>query len=522
MSAVSAKDLTPMLIAQRAVEQPDGLFIQHVDGRRITFGDFQKDVMRWASALRALGIARGDNVLSMQPNCPEAYHSWLGLCWLGAVEVSLNTTYRGRMLHYTADWSDAKVMIVLERYLEQLVEVAGELPKLETVVVPDATRPVTGLPQRVVTSEELFDGITEDGELTPPQPWDISAIIWTSGTTGPSKGVMVPWGSLVSSEADRFFDRGGATYHFWSPFHMGGKSQLYSAMLADVTPVMREAFSVSQFWDDVRQFGITHCMCTESMARMLQSAPPRDDDADNPLRVITPYPVFPDVRDFMNRFGIEVCNTGYGMTELGQLFLFDEDFPPSMESCGRLRDCLEVRIVDSHDYPVPVGEVGELIVRGRDPWTLNSGYYRMPEETLKAWTNGWFHTGDAFRCDENGFYYFIDRIKDAIRRRGENISSFDVESYVNEHPDVLECAAIAVPSELGEDEVKVVAVKAAGSALTASALVEWLSDRMPKFMIPRYVEFTDDLPKTPTLKVQKAKLRETALNERTWDREARP
>lgn len=520
MTAVPQEDLLPTLLAERAAEFPDEVFVQHVDGRTLTYANFQDGVLRWAAALRAVGVAAGDHVLNMQPNSPEAYQSWLGMSWLGAVEVSLNTGYRGKILQYTADWSDARTMIVSERYLNALIEVAHELPKLELVIVPDATGPITGLNQRTITGAQLFDGIEPAVGLTPPDPWQTSAIIWTSGTTGPSKGVLVPWAQMSSTEFMRFLRPGDRMYHFWAPFHMGGKSLLFIAATVHVPIVMRESFSASNFWREVREFSVSHCMFSEAMAQILMMAPPASDDADNPLRGITSYPVFSRVREFMTRFDVEACTTAYGTTEIGQLFLFDDDFPPNLEACGRVRDGFEVRVVDEHDYPLGPGEVGELILRGTKPWTLNNGYYRMPAATAEAWARGWFHTGDAFRYDENGYYYFVDRLKDAIRRRGENISSFEVETYVDEHPEVEQTAAIAVSSAMGEDDVKVVVVLVSGSELTAPALSRWLEERMPRFMVPRYIEFVDGLPRTATLKVQKAKLREAALSDRTWDREA--
>jgi crotonobetaine/carnitine-CoA ligase len=229
-------------------------------------------------------------------------------------------------------------------------------------------------------------------------------------------------------------------------------------------------------------------------------------------------PVVPYYREFEERFGLKLA-TCYAMTETGPTFSSGWDITDPM-SCGVVRDGYEVRIVDEHDYEVPVGEVGELIVRHRDPWTLCQGYFDMPERTAEAWGNGWFHTGDAFRVDEQGRYYFVDRIKDAIRRRGENISSFEVEALVNSHPGVLEAAALPVPSEWGEDEVKVCVVRA-DPELTEERLVRDLIATMPRFMVPRYVELTDSLPKTEaTQRVMKNLLREDPLNDRTWDREA--
>jgi crotonobetaine/carnitine-CoA ligase len=208
------------------------------------------------------------------------------------------------------------------------------------------------------------------------------------------------------------------------------------------------------------------------------------------------------------------------MTEAGNVTsrpLVTDESP----SCGKPRPGYEARIVDEHDYEVGVGEVGELMVRTEQPWWMNAGYWNMPEKTAEAWRNGWFHTGDGFRRDEEGNYYFVDRTKDALRRRGENVSSFEVEAIVNEHPDVAETAAIAADMELGEQEIKICVIRRQGADLTPEALIEFLIPRMPRFMVPRFVEFVDEFPRTEaTMRVQKVKLRAEALNDRTWDREA--
>jgi crotonobetaine/carnitine-CoA ligase len=229
------------------------------------------------------------------------------------------------------------------------------------------------------------------------------------------------------------------------------------------------------------------------------------------------FPVVADHREFEARFGLKI-RTLYSMTETGPVTASGWS-PDDATSCGRIQPGYQLRIVDEDDYEVPDGTVGELIVRADEPWVLSAGYLDMPEATAIAWRNGWFHTGDAMRRDAAGNFYFVDRIKDAIRRRGENISSFEVEAHVLAHPDVAECAAVAVPSEWGEDEVKIVVVATAG--ITPVALIEFLADRMPRFMIPRYVEFVEELPKTDaTFRVRKVELRERGVNEATWDREA--
>jgi crotonobetaine/carnitine-CoA ligase len=211
--------------------------------------------------------------------------------------------------------------------------------------------------------------------------------------------------------------------------------------------------------------------------------------------------------------------TAYAMTECSPPIGTGWDISNPL-SCGTLRPGYEARIVDAHDFEVPPGEIGELIVRHKEPWKLFLGYFGMPDKTVESWRNGWLHTGDAFRRDAEGNYYFVDRFKDAIRRRGENISSFEVELHVNAHPEVQESAAVAVPSEWGEDEVKVVVVRKPDSELKPEVLVQFLARTMPKFMVPRYVEFVGSLPKTDaTMRVRKVELRVNPINENTWDRD---
>ena len=258
------------------------------------------------------------------------------------------------------------------------------------------------------------------------------------------------------------------------------------------------------------------------MTALLYSAPPAPGDADNPLRNVILGPMIPEIADFETRFGVRVA-TGYGQTEVGMPVTTGWDHGP-WANCGRERldyPWPEVRIVDEHDQPVGPGDVGEMVVRTAEPWALNAGYYKMPEQTAEAWRNGWFHTGDAFRSDTDGWYYFVDRKRDTIRRRGENISSFEVETLVLEHPDVVECAAVGVPAPLGDDDVMVVVVVRDPSTFDPAALLGFLEPRMPKFMLPRYVDVADDLPRTEaSMRVRKHELRDRGVTPTTWDREA--
>jgi crotonobetaine/carnitine-CoA ligase len=304
---------------------------------------------------------------------------------------------------------------------------------------------------------------------------------------------------------------------------VSGKSGIYIAAHHDARLVVRDTFSLTEFWNDVRRFGCTTTGLIGVMASFLMAMPEQPDDADNPLVNVSMGPLVAEIDEFKRRFGVNV-STGYGMTEIGVPLASDGWNLANATSCGKVRTGYpgyEVRVVDEVDRPLGPDEVGELIVRTAEPFTMNAGYHNMPAETATAWRNGWFHTGDGFRYDADGNYYFVDRIKDAIRRRGENISSFEVEAYVTKHPAVQECAAVAVPAEHTEDEVKVVVVPAAGATIDPKELIEFLIPTMPRFMIPRYVEVVDALPKTPTMRVRKVELRaDSGVGAGVWDREA--
>ena len=255
------------------------------------------------------------------------------------------------------------------------------------------------------------------------------------------------------------------------------------------------------------------------MANLLYRQPPAADDADNPLRRVLVVPLIPEVEEFKRRFDLLVSTT-WGGTEMNCPTRSGFDLP-NARTCGRVDESLyEVRIVDANDVEVPPGVPGEAVVRPKQPWTVMEGYWNHPEWTVTAWRNLWLHTGDMLMRDEDGNLYFVDRVKDAIRRRGENISSMEVEQEINAHPAVLECAVIPVASEQTEQEVKAVIVLKAGAGAAPEELIHFLADRMPYFMVPRYIEFASELPKTPTGKIQKYTLREHGVTPTTWDRVA--
>jgi crotonobetaine/carnitine-CoA ligase len=270
----------------------------------------------------------------------------------------------------------------------------------------------------------------------------------------------------------------------------------------------RDGFKTQHFWDDVRTHGCTTTALLPVMMNWLIDRPARDDDRDNPLRFVAGAPVVPRVDEFKSRFGVQM-RTNFGNTEVGTPLYAGPDVSANRASTGKwVTPGYEVRVVDEHDYEVPTGRMGELVVRTTEPWRMAIGYYDMPARTAETWRNGWFHTGDGFVRDEAGRYHFVDRITDSMRRRGENISSIEAETYVNEHPAVSESAAIGVPSPDGEDEVKVCVVLHRGQRVTHAELHGFLAARMPAFMVPRYIQLRDGLPKTATERVRKAALRE--------------
>jgi crotonobetaine/carnitine-CoA ligase len=359
--------------------------------------------------------------------------------------------YRGTMLRYLVENAEAETLLIAERFVDRLAEVAGDLTRLKRVIVPDCSGALPDLPFEVIGGDEFLTGVEPAADLEQPADHDVMAIIYTSGTTGPSKGVLVPWAELhwfACSLPDDMLRAGDRYYSPYPAFHMSGKSALYQTSLAEATLVIRESFSLTAFWDDVRTHRISVLALLGPLAQMLLSVPPAPDDADNEVRSMAIGPVIPQIDEFKARFGVADHTTAFGMTEAGIPIVAGWN-PPNTKTCGKPRQGrpgYEVRVVDEHDEPVAPGEVGELVVRCSEPWCMNVGYWKMPEATAIAWRNGWYHTGDAFVVDDDGWMYFVDRIKDAIRRRGENISSFEVEAHVNQHPAVQESAAIGVPS----------------------------------------------------------------------------
>jgi crotonobetaine/carnitine-CoA ligase len=508
----------PTLIRDRAVAEPQRVFLQHVDGRQWTYAEYHREILRWAAAFERLGVGAEDPVVAMLPNTLDACAIWLALGWLRAYDIPLNTAYRGRILASLVAHTEARIAVVAAEFLDLFAEVQDEMPLLEHVVVV-GDHPEVSHRWKLSNADEALDETLLD-DRDPPKQWDIGTILHTSGTTGMSKGVLVPWAQLHSLSIGTIpldeMDSQDAWYSPFPMFHASGKMSVYAMALVNGRTVLRDRFSTSEYWDDVHRFKCTTSLLMGTTAAFLGGQPRSDSDAENPLRfaLVAPLPVDPAA--YGERFGIRVCSV-FNMTEISSPIWTAWDVKDP-QSCGRVREGFECRVVDENDIELPNGQVGELVVRSKEPWTLMAGYYKRPDATAEAWRNLWFHTGDVFRRDEEGYFYYLDRKKDSIRRRGENISSLEVEREVDDYPGVLECAVVGVPSELVEEEVKVTLVSSSENPVQPRELIEFLTERLPAFMVPRYVEILEQLPKTPTEKVRKELLRESG-SEGIWDRE---
>jgi crotonobetaine/carnitine-CoA ligase len=498
-----SETVLPTLLARRAAEEPDRVFLRYSGGEDWTYAQLDERVLAWAATLAACGVVAGDRVLLMLPNALDAVALWLAVARLGAIEVPVNTGYRGRFLEHAIRNSGPRCAVVAPEFFPRFEELGDLCP------------PLLG------TEEPLAGPLPE---LVEPAVHDVSTIVYTSGTTGPSKGVIVPWGQAYVMSTGFFPMRDLEPEDVWySPyplFHMSGKAAVYGMAVAGGQVLLRERFSTGEFWSDVDTYGCTMAFLIGAVPVFLASQPPRPDDADHPLCKVVLAPPPDDPRAFCARFGVR-ATTVFNMTEIACPIVADWDLELlERGSFGRVRPGFEVRIVDEHDRPLPPGEVGEIVVRADEPWTLMAGYWGMPAETAAAWRNLWFHTGDLGKLDPDGAFYFLDRSKDAIRRRGENISSMELEAEINEFALVAESAVIGVPSELGEEDVKAFVVPTDAARFSPEALIEFLVERVPAFMVPRYVVVVDSLPKTPTEKVRKVELREMPVDARTWERPA--
>jgi crotonobetaine/carnitine-CoA ligase len=511
-----------------AVERtPDKVFVE-ISGQSVTYAQFHQHALQAAGMFRSKGISHGDRVCLFLPNCTEFLFCWFGLSILGAISVPINTAYKRDETAYILNNAEAVALVAHDSLLPVAQEAATLAPSLLHRLAVGAEEP---LPEGWNSFSQGLNEAIPESLQTDVVPSDISMLVYTSGTTGNPKGVQVTHEMYVAAGQgfahwtqatpdDRFFT-------CLPYFH--ANVQYYStmgALAAGATLTVVDRFSASRFWGQVREARATVVNFIGMMMPVLSKNPESTADRENTVRLFYGSPAFsPEFLDaFQERFGTDII-VGFGMTETcyGTIERIRE--PRRANSSGQARQhpdpafVNEIRISDDEGQPREVGTVGEITIRNA---ALMPGYWRNEEQTQLSLRDGWLFTGDLGWMDDEGFLYFVDRKKDVIRRRGENISSQEVEDVIKRHDRVLDCAVIAVPSELGEDEVKAYVVPRDNATVEPAEVVRWCADNLAYFKVPRYIEMRDELPRTPSLRVRKDMLRQERedLIEGCFDREA--
>ncbi|QCK87859.1 ATP-dependent acyl-CoA ligase [Phreatobacter aquaticus] len=505
------------LLEAQARENADRVYAVFDGGLNWSYADTLREVRRTAAGLAALGVRQDDKVLIWLPHGPMALRVWFAINYLGAVAVPINLAYKGSLLERVIDNSDARLMVAQGDLVGRLADI--DRAQVTDVVSVGEAGPCSGL--RIVREQVLDEAGDEPPPLERPiQPYDLQVILYTSGTTGPSKGVLCSYLHVWTAGQNVYFLGRDDRYMVNLPLaHVSGVLPCVLMLSLGGSVSIVERFRTDRFWEQINETETTFVILLGAMASFLMSRPVTPAERDNCLRTIILLPFDTDTTPIRQRFGVNV-HTSFNMTEICCPIMSAPN-PTALGSCGRLRPGFEARIVDAYDCEVGMGEVGELILRSDRPWAFSHGYYKNPEATAEAWRNGWFHTGDGFRRDGDGNFYFVDRLKDTIRRRGENISSFEVEADILAHPAIQEAAVVAVPSDVGEHEVLATIALRPGHQLDPADLIAFLRPRMAHFMVPRFIRIVSELPKTPTLKVEKHLLRKEGLAASgVWDREA--
>ncbi|MPZ62015.1 MAG: AMP-binding protein [Propionibacteriales bacterium] len=506
------------LLAGRAATTPDAPFVRFGDAV-VTYGEMHRRAKRYASALQSVGLGRGDLVAIMMQNSIDYIAVYFGLVYRGAAVVLVNTAFRGYMLEYVLNDAGCQVMVVDSDLVPAVRESQPGLGALRRILVTGGAGTSTPEGDQVV---DLSAAVSGSGEAEPDLEVgyaDLHCVVYSSGTTGPSKGIMISNGHAVAKAFEVIrICQFTASDVLYSPlplfYSMGLLRGVLSVALLGASIVLRDRFSVSAYWDDVRQHSVTVAHSVFSLPRMLITAPLTPRDRDHKLRCM--YNARHDP-GFTERFGVRLIE-GYGLTEAGNAIFSRVEQPPVPESCGQVSDEWDVRLADPDGNEVPVGGVGEILIRPRQPQRIMMGYLNKPEATAAATCDLWLHTGDLAAMDEKGYYFYKGRIKDMIRRRGQNISAWEVEQVIREHPGVGEAAALPHPSEVGDDDLRVVISPAEGASVDLVEVARYCEQRLPDFMVPRYLEVLAELPRTPSGRVEKYRLAEQPLGDGALDR----
>jgi crotonobetaine/carnitine-CoA ligase len=499
------------LLLDRAHAAPDRPFLRVGGGPLHSVGAVTEAALRVGGGLTRLGVGRGDPVAIMLPNRDEAVLAWLGTALIGAVEVPVNTNLRGPLLRHVLADCAARVLIVSADLLDSVTPLRAHLP-ITTVIVVGAS----------ASGTVAWDEVAAADPAAPAEvgPGDPIAVMYTSGTTGPAKGVVCPHGYFMcwADDVGRAvrFEKGDVLYTPLPLYHITAQAvNVQLALLFDGEVVVDARFSPQRFWARMAELRATHVWSFGSMTPLLHQQPPDPTDRAHAVRVVWSIPWPGDFgRDFENRFGVRIL-CGYGSTEQGLTVVqpYDAVEPGAI---GVPSDYYDVAIVDEDG--IPTDDAGELLIRPREPASMMTGYLGRPEETLRAWRDLWYHTGDLAHRRPDGYLAFVERASDSIRRRGENISAWEVERVVNAHPDIAESAVIGVANELADQDIKIFLRLKPGRKLDPADFIEWCGPVLPRFQIPRFVAFIDEFPKTPTERIRKELLSRTT--EDCWDADA--
>lgn len=520
------QDTINALMRRAVIAGPDRPFLDFL-GKGYTVGDIDRNAIQLANGLRKLGVEKGNTVATILDNSAEAIFIWLAINKLGAISVPINTAYKGEYLRHQLKDSGAAVVIAESDYALRVTEIADSISEMSHLVHRGAAHELPSIGQNILPWQDIVSNDLTDPEVE-VDPGDLAMLIYTGGTTGPSKGCMVSHNyacnlaEIISQGTGR--DANTVSWTALPLFHFNAVSNVLCELKHGGRMALYPRFSVSNFWPEIERTGANYVTMLGSMFPMLITAPENEAEkhCHGQLKIVGGAP-FPEKlqQAWKARFGTEhtVC-PGFGLTECSlvtSIALHDNARP---DSSGRRNDSFDVRIIDDNGNEVADGNPGEVIVRPLKPNVMFEGYWKRPEETLELMRNLWFHTGDIGQFDEDGFFYFVDRKKDYLRRRGENISSFEVESVFRQHPAIEDVAAHAVLSDLTEDELKVTAVLRADAQLSEEELCLWSAEQMPYFAVPRYIEFRKDLPRNPVGRVLKYVLRDEGVTATSWDREA--
>jgi carnitine-CoA ligase len=518
------------LLDTRLDRDPDGEYLD-VCGTKLTAAEVAGTANRIGRSLRRLGIERGDRVATLLDNSPEAVLAWWGIVRSGAVAVPVNTAYKGPYLRHQLADSGARVLVVDPTFADRAVEVVGELPELAWVVTTGAADPMPAGVSQMGWSDVL--DASDDPLDAGVTPSDLGTFIYTGGTTGLSKGCMLSHAYHVALAEQIGYSWGRTSEDVvWTPLPLFHFNALVTAVVGALVYGGRAAiyrrFSVSNFWPEMNRVSATITSTLGTMAYLLAHDENRPEmprsgapEANRSLRLLGAAPMPVEVEKVIHeRFGVNTFSGAYGVTEASLISWQPPAVTNRPNAAGVVNDeYFDVRIFDDDDREVPPDTEGEIVVRPKRPHVMFEGYWGRPDATVAASRNWWYHTGDVGRIDADRYLYFVDRKADYLRRRGENISSFEVESALMGHGALADVAVTAVPSPLTEDDLKVTATLKPGAAVTEEELFRWAERQLPYFALPRYIEFRDALPRNPVGRVLKRELRDEGVTPATWDAE---